>query len=1143
MNNKLDILHCQEINIDENSFSQCNFISANYNIFSNNALNKYGTASFVKNDFVVENLKMDTEGRAIIFSIDKLTLGNIYLQSGTDAISRGKRETYCSEIIPQLLLNCQESGCLGGDWNNITDKNDCTRNPDSKMSPSLKRLIQVFSLKDTFRSLYPDKSVFSRYYSSNRFGDGASRIDRNYHWGCLKPVEASYESIAFSDHLVHVVTAELPQDMEKITSPKVRPFFKTSPEVVLDKVFQDRVKVAMSSWKEIKDKGLEILPWWEIIVKPGIRRIAISRSKEINRQRRGRLNALLLQQSFLTKEIQTGDFHLLAGLKDVQTKIQEWYDSDSQRVVLQSRVDDVQQSEKVRIYHHDQHRKLVKRSSILKLKTETQTLVGHDACSNYLMGEAANLLLHPAVLDVDAQAKLLAEVEPVFSTEDNNDLEKDPSKEDVKDVLFKSNLNAAPGTDGLTSLLYKECWDSLGDALHQVCLAVRQGECLTVSQRTSLMVFGSKPKKLNSILPKDKRRISLLNSDFKLIAGLEAEGFKRTFNHTLSPLQLVAGTDRRIHFGINKARDCINSVSGSKSGYALLDLDFIAAFDYTVFSWVFAVLRAKGVSETVISRVANMYANTITIPVVNNVTGQPLKNVRGSLRQGCPGSMGWFAIAIDPLLILLERQLSGIPICSLPTFGPPAQDGTAAQHIEERYKVYGLADDVKPGVSSLAEFALVDMAAELFEKSSGNKLHRDPLTGKCKVLPLGKWKNTLKQDDIGFPYLRISSQLSMVGVELTASWQTTRKVNNDDLQNRVQGCIGAWKSGKHMPLVARPYSLNTYCLSKLWFRTCSVDLREGDIAAITSKVKSYLYQDLLLKPSEVTLFRQVQDGGLALQHVRCKGLAHLISTFLLTAANKNYQQSLYSSWLFRYHVEGDTSLPDPGFPPYYPPSFFKIIRDVKDNSSLNPIWLTVKQWYTFLLEKFVTMREPYDDGRQELIPNRIEESFPNIQWADSYRLSRLPGLSPASKSFLFKLIHQLLPSRARVNRIIPANNPLCWCENGEAETYLHCFFTCVKNKEAADAMLRCAKVYDNELTEERSLTLQVRADEVFMLATITILTTGLELIWANRLIKKTTSLYMMRAELECAVSIRRRSRNRKIREAGEIIQNIITNFF
>ena len=102
---------------------------------------------------------------------------------------------------------------------------------------------------------------------------------------------------------------------------------------------------------------------------------------------------------------------------------------------------------------------------------------------------------------------------------------------------------------------------------------------------------------------------------------------------------------------------------------------------------------------------------------------------------------------------------------------------------------------------------------------------------------------------------------------------------------------------------------------------------------------------------------------------------------------------------------------------------------------------------------------------------------------------------------------------------------------------------CSKNSEAAETMLRCSKTYDTDLTPEKSLSLQVKDDEVFMLATLTIITTGLEAIWANRQVKKVTSLYTMRAQLECAVSIRRRSRNRKIREAWDIIQNILRNFF
>ena len=55
----------------------------------------------------------------------------------------------------------------------------------------------------------------------------------------------------------------------------------------------------------------------------------------------------------------------------------------------------------------------------------------------------------------------------------------------------------------------------------------------------------------------------------------------------------------------------------------------------------------------------------------------------------------------------------------------------------------GLADDVKLSVSSMAEFAIVDQAATLFEQSSGNLLHRDLVNGNCKFLLLGRWKGTV----------------------------------------------------------------------------------------------------------------------------------------------------------------------------------------------------------------------------------------------------------------------------------------------------------------------------------------------------------------------------------------------------------------
>ena len=94
---------------------------------------------------------MDTEGRAIVFNLGNITLGNFYAHSGTDAVSRGNREHFCGEIIPNLLINRKDSGEIGGDWNCITRKEDCTQYPESKMSPCLKRVVNTFNLADSFR--------------------------------------------------------------------------------------------------------------------------------------------------------------------------------------------------------------------------------------------------------------------------------------------------------------------------------------------------------------------------------------------------------------------------------------------------------------------------------------------------------------------------------------------------------------------------------------------------------------------------------------------------------------------------------------------------------------------------------------------------------------------------------------------------------------------------------------------------------------------------------------------------------------------------------------------------------------------------------------------------------------------------------
>ena len=527
----VDAIHLQEVNIDEETFSDCDFLMSNYNILPHISVNKYGTATLIRSELSPENLRCDTDGRVQIYDLGNITFANIYFHSGTDGISRNGREKLCSEVLPNLLTNSKNSGYIGGDFNCIIDKKDATNNPEQKMSRSLVRLKTNQDWKDTFRSLHPSKLEYSRFYTHRQIS-GASRIDRCYHFGELIPITAEYIPVAFSDHFAHIITFEVPDMVRKILSPKIRSRFKLRAEIIMDNIFKERLKEKMAVWERVRDFQDEnnsgSLMWWEKLVKPGIKKLALERNREINKEKREKLNLLNIRQAYLTAKLQNGELFRLPDLNLVHHQINEYYQTECQKIQLQARAFEFQANENTTIYHHELHKKKIKKCSILKLQTVDGIIEGHTECASFLEKTVEDLLLHPENLDFLAQETLLKEVEPVFTEEDNQMFTTPPSKIDVWKTICESNLNAAPGSDGIPSLFYKECWKIMGDSLHAIMKDIFNCRKLPPSLRTSLMVFGAKPKKPGSILPKDKRRISLLNSDFKIATGLEARMLKKT---------------------------------------------------------------------------------------------------------------------------------------------------------------------------------------------------------------------------------------------------------------------------------------------------------------------------------------------------------------------------------------------------------------------------------------------------------------------------------------------------------------------------------------------------------------------------------------------------------------------------------------
>ena len=293
-------------------------------------------------------------------------------------------------------------------------------------------------------------------------------------------------------------------------------------------------------------------------------------------------------------------------------------------------------------------------------------------------------------------------------------------------------------------------------------------------------------------------------------------------------------------------------------------------------------------------------------------------------------------------------------------------------------------------------------------------------------------------------------------------------------------------------------------------------------------IKSWLYQDLLLKPSELVLYRNIEDGGLGLMNVSIRGLALLIRTFLETSINPNFRHSLLHEHLFRYHVMGEHSLPDPGLTPYYDKDFFDLILHYKTSSTLNISTMTIKQWYTVLLEDKVLMSPATQESAAALLPVRTESMHPNTDWPQVWQIARTKGLGSELISFQFKILHKLLPTQERIARLgLNDDHPgLCLQCRLEVEDLVHSFFDCTKNMGVGLALLGCVQQILPDLSSEAAVLLDFECTlpEEENLAVQCILITGLKYIWEARLAKKVVTKYRMRAEIEARVSILRKTR-------------------
>ena len=130
---------------------------------------------------------------------------------------------------------------------------------------------------------------------------------------------------------------------------------------------------------------------------------------------------------------------------------------------------------------------------------------------------------------------------------------------------------------------------------------------------------------------------------------------------------------------------------------------------------------------------------------------------------------------------------------------------------------------------------------------------------------------------------------------------------------------------------------------------------------------------------------------------------------------------------------------------------FDIIKEARD-AGLNDIKMNIKQWYIFLVKREETVQT---EEMAVLRPCRVTRNNPTARWDIIWKNIHIRALSIETISFLWKLVHELLPSEERVHATLGKQSAACKfsCPGNPTAGIMHCMFLCSLTSEVGRFLL------------------------------------------------------------------------------------------
>ena len=117
------------------------------------------------------------------------------------------------------------------------------------------------------------------------------------------------------------------------------------------------------------------------------------------------------------------------------------------------------------------------------------------------------------------------------------------------------------------------------------------------------------------------------------------------------------------------------------------------------------------------------------------------------------------------------------------------------------------------------------------------------------------------------------------------------------------------------------------------------------------------------------------------------------------------------------------------------------------------------------------------DSPSVLIQSRLEAKNPDLDHSTSYRLSRIFGLAPEQKSFNFKMIQSLLPTKNCLVRMGKVQSSLSSLHCDEVSDSTDHLLTCSQSREVSTRLMSYLTSYFPNISPADVVILNVPATE------------------------------------------------------------------